>query len=97
MSPRRTPQPDLIGRAALDPPTTALEGDELLAVVRATLATASGRALLDHLARRFVDRSLSPSASDAELRHLDGQRSVVLLLRHLVATARRAPTGEPAS
>ncbi len=68
--------------------------DELLAVVRGSLGTAAGTALLAHLQRRYLDRVLPPSASDAELRHLEGQRSVVVHLRHLVATARRAPSGD---
>lgn len=76
------------------PPEVSGEPGELAALVRQSLGTPAGTALLEHLARRFLDRSLPPSSSDAELRHLEGQRSVVLYLRHLVATARRAPTGE---
>jgi hypothetical protein len=72
----------------------APDGAEFMAIVRASLATPAGAALLAHLQRRFLDHSLPPTASDAELRHLEGQRSVVLHLRHLVATARRAPSGE---
>lgn len=75
-------------------PPTPPGNEALLAAVRGALVGAAGQALLEHLQRRFVDRSLPPSASDAELRHLEGQRSVVLYLRHLVATARRAPSGE---
>jgi hypothetical protein len=70
------------------------ENAELMAVVRGALAGPAGNALLAHLQRRFADHVLGPSASDAELRHLEGQRSVVAYLRHLVATARRAPSGD---
>ena len=43
-----------------------------------------GRVLLRHLRQLFSDRRLSPAASDAELRHLEGQRSVVSHLLQLL-------------
>ncbi len=67
---------------------------ELLASVRTALGGPDGSLLLEHLARRFLGHSLPPTTSDAELRHLEGQRSVVLYLNHLVATARRAAPGD---
>jgi hypothetical protein len=36
-----------------------------------------GQQVKDHLKRLILDRRLGPSASDAELRHLEGQRSAV--------------------
>lgn len=87
------PRPaDLLAADAFDGP--AMEPNDLLQVVRSALGNPSGAALLAHLQRRFTDRALPPSASDAELRHLEGQRSVVVYLRHLVATSRRAPSGD---
>jgi hypothetical protein len=80
-----------------EPTTDALArpGDgELLACVRAALGGEAGAFLLRHLERRYLGHALAPSASDAELRHLEGQRSVVLYLHHLVATARRNPSGD---
>jgi hypothetical protein len=36
-----------------------------------------GVAVINHLRRTILDRRLGPTASDAELRFLEGQRSVV--------------------
>lgn len=80
---------DLLARTE-DPP---LAGDELLAVAR-LLDTPAGRRLRAHLERRFLAQVLPPTASDAELRHREGQRSVVLYLNHLVAAARRGAPGD---
>ncbi|MDX1541653.1 MAG: hypothetical protein R3349_09645 [Geminicoccaceae bacterium] len=51
-------------------------------------AGADGERALDHLRRAFLDRRLPPSASNAELRHLEGQRSVVAQLIALVERGR---------
>ncbi|MCS6877479.1 MAG: hypothetical protein NZP72_04175 [Geminicoccaceae bacterium] len=45
---------------------------------------ADGALVLDHLRRCFLDRRLPPTASDAELRHVEGQRSVVAHILHLI-------------
>jgi hypothetical protein len=53
---------------------------EELALCRAfarCFAGADGRVVLGHLRRTVLERRLPPSASDAELRHLEGQRCVV--------------------
>jgi len=68
--------------------------DELLACVRVALAGDAGSYVMRHLERRYLGHALPPSASDAELRHLEGQRSVVLYLHHLVATVRRGGFGD---
>ncbi|MFP4125390.1 MAG: hypothetical protein ACLFU0_01925 [Alphaproteobacteria bacterium] len=81
-------------RAAPSPASS--EPAALLACARAALGGDAGAYLLRHLERRYLGHALAPSASEAELRHLEGQRSVVLYLHHLVATARRGPTGDPA-
>lgn len=73
---------------------SAGEPSELLACVRAALGGEAGTYLLRHLERRYLGHALPPSAADAELRHLEGQRSVVLYLHHLIATARRGPSGD---
>jgi hypothetical protein len=85
--------------APLPPPldgddAPAAPGAELLACVRAALGSEAGRFVLRHLERRYLGHALTPAASDAELRHLEGQRSVVLYLSHLVAAARRGPSGD---
>ncbi len=76
-----------------DDPTPPLD-TELLACARRALGDAAGARLLGHLERRFLGHTLPPTASDAELRHLEGQRSVVHYLHHLVATARRGASGD---
>jgi hypothetical protein len=47
-----------------------------------------GELALRHLRRVFLDRRLPPSATDAELRHVEGQRSVVAYIGALVERAR---------
>ena len=49
-------------------------------------AGADGRLVLEHLRRTVVERRLPPNASDAELRHLEGQRYAVA---HIVAMVER--------
>jgi hypothetical protein len=45
-----------------------------------------GRAVIEHLRRTVLERRLAPNASDAELRHLEGQRCAVA---HIVAMVER--------
>jgi hypothetical protein len=40
-------------------------------------AGADGQQVLDHLRRLTLDRRLAPSASNAELWHLEGQRNAI--------------------
>ena len=47
-----------------------------------------GEVALGYLRRVFLDRRLPPSASDAELRHLEGQRTAVAHVLALVARGR---------
>jgi hypothetical protein len=49
-------------------------------------AGADGRVVLEHLRRTVLERRLPPTASDAELRHLEGQRHAVA---HIVAMVER--------
>ena len=49
-------------------------------------AGADGRVVLEHLRRTVLERRLPPNASDAELRHLEGQRYAVA---HIVAMVER--------
>lgn len=63
------------------------EPDVSLAFARC-FAGRDGEHALDHLRRLILDRRLPPSASDAELRHLEGQRSVVAYLVALVERGR---------
>ena len=47
-------------------------------------ANEHGELVLNHLRRLFLDRRLPPTARDAELWYLEGQRSVVAHLCRLV-------------
>lgn len=76
-----------------EPKEAAAEAvDDLARSAAACLQTPQGRHLLRHLERRFLERRVPPSASDAELRHAEGQRAVVSHLLHLVERGRQAPT-----
>ena len=57
--------------------------DEVAKAFRACFATPAGRRVLDHLRTTFMERRLSPGVSDAELRHVEGQRSVVACVARL--------------
>jgi hypothetical protein len=70
--------------ARIEPPA------ELCRCVAACFGGPSGRLLLRHLRRLFADRRLPPSATDAELRHVEGQRSVVSHLLQLLERGRGA-------
>ncbi len=57
---------------------------DLLAEACARLfARGDGRLLLDHLCRLTLHTSPGPEVSEARLRHLEGQRALVLHLRQL--------------
>ncbi len=40
-------------------------------------ASRAGAEVLQHLCQRFLDRRVAPTESDNQLRHVEGQRSVV--------------------
>ncbi len=48
-------------------------------------STGDGKRVLDHLRRMTLERSLGPGASDAVLRHVEGQRHLVAQILALVA------------
>jgi hypothetical protein len=54
-------------------------------------AGADGRSVLDHLKRVMLERRLPPNASDAELRHLEGQRHAVAYIVAMAARGRARP------
>ncbi len=70
-----------------------MSDDPGLSVARACarlFATPDGRLLLEHLRRTLLDRALGPEASDALLRHREGQRALLLTLESLAARGRAA-------
>lgn len=79
----------LDGWAWFEPSIRAAEpSDVVCRAFRACFAGPHGEAALTHLRRVFLDRRLPPAASDAELRHVEGQRSVVAYVQALIERAR---------
>ena len=69
------------GGAPVDPAET-----ELCRAFARCFAGSDGHLIENHLKRLILDRRLPPSATDAELRHLEGQRSAVA---HVLAMVER--------
>lgn len=74
------------------PVATHGDADALILARRTArlFATPDGQAVLGHLKEMTIDRCLSPDAGDGALRHLEGQRHLVL---HLLALIRRGQAG----
>jgi hypothetical protein len=60
--------------------------DEVCRAAARCLSGADGDLITGHLRRLVLERRLPPEASDAELRHLEGQRWAIA---HLLALAAR--------
>lgn len=61
------------------------DADDLARAVARCFAGADGVRVLDHLRGLTLHRTLPPAATDAALRHLEGQRALVAHLLALVA------------
>lgn len=61
---------------------------ELCRAFARCIASADGRQVMQHLERVILNRRLSPASSDAELRHLEGQRYAVAYLAMMAARGR---------
>jgi hypothetical protein len=59
------------------------QDDDLAAAMAACFTGRHGDIVIQHLRSQFLDRRLPPSASDAELRHVEGQRSAIAYLLRL--------------
>ena len=57
---------------------------ELCRAFARCFAGADGQLALDHLQKLVLERRLAPNASDAELRHLEGQRYAVAYIVAMV-------------
>jgi hypothetical protein len=57
---------------------------ELCRAFARCFAGSAGTSVLEHLRRMVLDRRLGPNASDAELRHLEGQRYAVAYIVAMV-------------
>jgi hypothetical protein len=76
------------------PLTPPPDNERALACACARLfASRDGRIVLSHLRRITLGVVLGPDVSDARLRHLEGQRSLVLSLLSLAARGQGAHTG----
>lgn len=62
--------------------------DEVARAFAACFAGPSGRLALEHLRRAFLDRRVLPTASDSELWHVEGQRSVAAHILALIERGR---------
>ena len=74
-----------------DPPRRDDGGDAALVLARQAarlFASSDGEAVLQHLKEITLDRCLFPESGDAALRHLEGQRHLVLHLLCLAARGR---------
>jgi hypothetical protein len=61
---------------------------ELCRAFARCFAGAEGSMVLEHLKRSILERRLPPTASDAELRHLEGQRHAVAYLVAMIERGR---------
>jgi len=68
------------------PQTKATENGDLAQSFARCFAGIDGIAVINHLRQTILDRRMGPCASDAELRFLEGQRSVVA---HILSMIKR--------
>lgn len=73
----------------MDAPPVA--DDQLAAACARLFAGSDGQLLLSHLTRTILGTSPGPDVTEARLRHLEGQRALVLTLRHLAARGGLSP------
>lgn len=69
-------------------------GDDVVALERAFASCfrgPDGALVARHLRRVFLDRRLAPSATDAELRHTEGQRSLAAHILAMIEKGRGRP------
>ena len=63
-------------------------GDDIAACFARCFGTGNGARVLAHLRGLTLDRALGPNATDAQLRHLEGQRALLCIILALVARGR---------
>jgi len=83
------------GWAFLTAAPTAPASDELALAFARCFGDCDGQRVLGHLRALTLERSLGADASDAALRHLEGQRQLVLAVQSLIARGRAARTAPP--
>jgi hypothetical protein len=70
-------EPEPAGWPWIESALPSVASPDMAAAFRTCFGAPSGRIVLDQLCRLFLHRRVAPSGSDAELRHVEGQRSVV--------------------
>ncbi len=86
-------QPDLADAPDPDASEALVARDELPGIAARCFRRSDGKRLLMHLRQITVERGLAPGASEAVLRHLEGQRQLVKYLEALVADGRAGRAG----
>jgi hypothetical protein len=83
-------QPDDAGWSWFDmaAPSDEPDHEELCRAFARCLAGSDGERVTEHLKRVILERRLLPSASDAELRHVEGQRFAIAYIMSMVARGR---------
>ena len=72
--------------AAQNPENADAVGERSIATAfTKCFSSPDGKRVLEHLRKLTLDRSLGPGASDAPLRHLEGQRHLYAYIEALVA------------
>jgi D-mannonate dehydratase len=71
-------------------PLKPAENDLVLAFARCFRGR-DGERVLAHLRRLTIERRLGPDCSNAELRHLEGQRHLAAYIAQLVERGRQGP------
>lgn len=77
--------------AAEAQPDTATAESELATAFARCFLSADGRQVLKHLRQLTLERALGPQASEALLRHVEGQRQLLLYIEAFVAKGAGGP------
>ncbi|MFV3127611.1 hypothetical protein [Niveispirillum sp. KHB5.9] len=74
-----------------EPVADTVPEDQLAVACARLFAGTDGALLLSHLTRVTLATTPGPDVTEARLRHLEGQRALVLTLRHLAARGGLSP------
>ncbi|MEI8393487.1 MAG: hypothetical protein WCF85_02045 [Rhodospirillaceae bacterium] len=87
----------LSGWSWLSATPTVSGSDELAPAFARCFGSGDGARVLGHLRALTLERSIGPEAPDTALRHLEGQRQLVLIIQALITRGRARPAPEPAA
>lgn len=71
-------------------PDSGIDERELAQAFARCFRGEDGARVIGYLGSLTLDRALGPKASDAQLRHLEGQRQLITYVKALVERGRRA-------